>query len=426
MYCATDKIVNDYNLLKNLGRIGLVVNQTSTSSHYIQTSEIVYHAVARTTGSKVTAVFGPQHGYFQTEQDNMKETPDATFHFQDGTSVPLYSLYSETRVPSEEQLTNVDTLLIDLQDIGCRVYTYMLTLAGCLRSAAQFGKKVVVLDRNNPLGLCYFSLEQKKWSRVEGNKLQTQFHSFVGWYDIPMRHGLTIGELGKYFIHCDKLNVDYNVIPVDGLTRHAGIDNYKTKPWTMPSPNIPSFLSAFFFPAFVTLEGTNVSEGRGTTTPFQLIGAPWLNSRKCIQFLQENKNAFTINPKIHSGIVFSEHDFRPTFNKYMGQICHGIQFHLENPENTNLFKLGLTFLYYCNLFHSDSFKWSSPGYEYNFTDMPIHLIFGTSVLSDFLSGLVSKLSDGNSFDKFISLVENLDKEAQVFASSAKPYFIYTD
>ena len=433
MLCATDKIINDYNLLKNLGRIGLVINQTSTSSHYISTAEIVHNAANKTIGSKVTAVFGPQHGYGQTEQDNMKETPHSVFQFLDGTSIPLYSLYSEMRVPNKEQIENIDTFIVDLQDIGCRVYTYMLTLAGCLRSAAQAGKKVVVLDRNNPLGLCYFSSETKKWLRVEGNKLQKHLYSFVGWYEIPMRHGLSMGELGKYFIASDKLNVDYQVIPVDGLTRNARIDNYKINPWTMPSPNIPNWFSAFFFPAFVCLEGTNVSEGRGTTLPFQLIGAPWLDSRRCIRFLEENKNFYVLNHKISTGLIFREHDFRPTFNKYMGKICRGIQFHMEEPENLNLFKLGLCFLYFCNLYHPNDFKWSAPGYEYNFKDLPIHLIFGSAKFSDFFDQMEkregqdfsSSLTDRNYLDKFNNLVENLEEEAQTFAEKSMDYFIYT-
>ncbi|MES2616075.1 MAG: DUF1343 domain-containing protein [Bdellovibrionota bacterium] len=433
MLCALDKIMSDYNLLKNMGRIGLVINQTSTSSHYYSAAEVIYNAALKTTGTKVTAIFGPQHGYAQTEQDNMKETPDSVFEFSDGTEVPLYSLYSETRMPTAEQLSNVDTLVVDLQDIGCRVYTYMLTLAGCLRSAAQFAKKVDVLDRNNPLGLCYFSSEHKRWMRVEGNKLQSRFHSFVGWYEIPMRHGLSMGELGKYFIHCDKLNVEYQVIPVDGLARNSYINKEQIAPWTMPSPNIPSFLSAFLFPAFVSLEGTNVSEGRGTTIPFQLIGSPWLDTRQCIRFLEENKNIFTVNPKVQTGLVFREHDFRPTFNKHMGKICRGIQFHIENPENINLFKLGLCFLYFCNVFHVNDFKWSEPGYEYNFKDLPINLILGDDGFSNLFKNsqvkrtgqdLTRSLNDEKYMEKFTNLVKISEEESQTFTEEAVNYFIY--
>jgi uncharacterized protein YbbC (DUF1343 family) len=430
MRCAIDKIKADYNILKNMGRLGLVINQTSTSSHYQTTAEIIYAASQKTSGTKVTAVFGPQHGYWQTEQDNMKETPHDVFIFNDGNKVPLFSLYSETRTPLDNQLELVDTLIVDLQDIGCRVYTYMLTLAACMRGAAKHGKKVVVLDRSNPLGLCYFSEEHKKWHRVEGNILQSRFHSFVGWYEIPMRHGLTMGELGKFFIKEDKLNLDYKVIPVDNLYRNMSIENYKIKPWTMPSPNIPSFLSAYFFPAFVTLEGANVSEGRGTTIPFQLIGAPWLNAKKCIQFLYENMHLFIVDSKNKSGLVFREHNFRPTFNKYAGEICNGIQFHIENPENINLYKLGISFLYFCNEFHKNEFKWTDPGYEYNFTDLPINLILGSDNLLNLFeqlernSNFSEKAIEKNSIEKLSVFLQKQDSEAQIFAEKVKNCFIY--
>lgn len=433
MRCAVDKLVGNSNLLKNFGRIGLVVNQTSTSSHYVPTTEIIYNATQKTTGSQVTAVFGPQHGYFQTEQDNMKETPHGVYEFLDGKTVPLFSLYSETRMPTQQQLEDIDTLVVDLQDIGCRVYTYMLTLAGCLRAAAAYGKKVVVLDRNNPLGLCYYSAEHKKWMRVEGNKLQSRFHSFVGWYEIPMRHGLTMGELGNYFIKVDKLNVDYSVIPVDGLKRNIGIENYKIKPWAMPSPNIPSFLSAFMFPAFVSLEGTNISEGRGTTIPFQLIGAPWLNTRQCIEFLEKHKNLFTIEHNVHGGFVFRRHDFRPTFNKYSGEICRGIQIHIDQAENVNLFNLGLCFLYFCQMFHVNEFKWLGPGYEYNFADQPIHLIFGSEEFTNLFKTIElektrqnfpGSLNDKKCLEKLSKLIKNIEADAQTFTQEITDCLLY--
>ena len=424
MKCAVDEIAKDHNIIKNFGRIGLVINQTSTSSSYISSAEIIYQSAKKTPHSKVTAVFGPQHGYSQTEQDNMRETPDSEFQFSDNTRVPLFSLYSKERAPTEQQLKNVDTLLVDLQDIGCRVYTYMLTLAGCLRSAAQYGKKVVVLDRENPLGLCYFNSQDKSWKRVEGNQFQTEYHSFVGWYDIPIRHGLSMGELGYYFIQCDKLTLDYEVIKVTGLTRSEPLQIEHKCVWTMPSPNIPNYLSAFLFPAFVTLEGTNISEGRGTTLPFQLIGAPWLKTKECISFFQEYKKYFTPNLSEPDGLIFREHDFRPTFNKYKDEICHGIQIHPQNLENINLFKFGLTFLIYCQLNQIADFKWAKPGYEYNFTEAPINLILGSRELSDFFSQIHKITEIKKGLEEFDHLMTKLDKEGQAFCEKAKNCFIY--
>lgn len=376
MQIAIDRLINHFDLIENFGRIGLVVNQSSTTSNYIPTVDVIFHAAKNTKNARLTALFGPQHGYRQTEQDNMKETDDSFFVLDDGTKIPIYSLYSKTREPLEEQLKEIDTIIIDLQDIGCRTYTYMLTLAGCLKSAAKFGKKVVVLDRPNPLGLCY--KVKNKWMRIEGNCLDTKWKSFVGLYSIPMRHGLTMGELGNFFIKTDRLNVDYSVIRVRHLKRVTPQKTLKKSHWIMPSPNIPTWQSAHFFPSFVCLEGTNISEGRGTTVPFELIGAPWLNSKQCIQFLIENQNLF-FNSK-HSPLTLGlrEHHFRPTFNKYTGQECYGIHFGLvECSDNLNLFALGMSLLYYCSFAHKNDLQWTTQEYEYNTKDLPIHLILGT-------------------------------------------------
>lgn len=419
---AVDQVTQNPKLIENLGRIGLVVNQASTSSLYQPTSEIVHEACKIVQNSQLVALFGPQHGYRQTEQDNMKETKDGDFQFADGITVPLYSLYSKTREPSAEQLENIDTIVVDLQDIGCRVYTYMLTLAGCLRSAAKLKKKVVVLDRNNPIGLCYQNEANRNWMRVEGNQLDVKWNSFVGWYDIPMRHGLTLGELGLYFIQCDQLIVDYHVIPVQGLKRKTSYDELRNQSWTMPSPNIPSWLSAFFFPSFVCLEGTNVSEGRGSTIPFQLIGSPWLDVQKCISFLKTNQEFYILDTKKPSGLALREHRFRPTFNKAQGEICHGIQFHALDGENLNLFALGMSFLYFCKLNHPQEFFWSTQPYEYNFKDLPINLILGDESWLSFFnsSNLVDKKRE------FADLLSQSHEDAVSFVQKIKSTcFLYT-
>ncbi|MCA2958655.1 MAG: DUF1343 domain-containing protein, partial [Silvanigrellales bacterium] len=283
-----DRVASDARLLEGLGRIGLVTNQAATTHDFRPCAEVV-HAACRTlegssTGANAAAkpsqgrpvlarLFGPQHGYWQTEQDNMIETPDLSFALGSGESVSLLSLYSQTRIPRPEQLDGLDTLVVDLSDVGCRVYTYMLTLAACMKAAAAKGLAVVVLDRPNPLGLAYRK-GASRWERVEGNTLDLKWHSFVGWYEIPMRHGLTMGELGRYFKKVDGLEtLDYRVVEVEGLTRAHGAGTLRKLPWTLPSPNLPTWDCAFAFPSFVPLEGTNVSEGRGTTLPFQVVGA---------------------------------------------------------------------------------------------------------------------------------------------------------
>lgn len=418
---AIDQLKKDKNILKNLGKIGVVTNQTSVTSFFESSTDIIYEAAKNTSNAIVTCVFGPQHGYFQTEQDNMKETPDDFYYFNDGKKVPLFSLYSNTREPTEDHLKNVDTLVVDLQDIGCRVYTYMLTLAACLRAGSKFNKKVVVFDRVNPLGLSIKN-KQNKWNYVEGDRLETKWHSFVGWYDIPMRHGLSMGELGYYFIKQDKLSLDYNVVKVENLKRTDDIYYLKNTKWAMPSPNIPSWESAFMFPSFVTLEGTNVSEGRGSTIPFQLVGAPWLDNTLCIKFLNENKNLFLKDQNKVNSIIFRPHQFRPTFNKHQGNICKGIQFHIEEPENVNLFSLGMCFIYYCSKYQSKDFAWAKPGYEYNYEDLPINLILGTEKWIQFFS---EKMTD-NSLKELKNHLNESNENGQTFMKEMEPLLIYRE
>lgn len=417
MQIAIDKLINQFHLIKNFGRIGLVVNQSSTTSNYIPTVDVIFRATKKTKNTALTVLFGPQHGYGQTEQDNMKETEDSFFILDDGSKIPLYSLYSKTREPLEEHLKNVDTLIVDLQDIGCRVYTYMLTLAGCLKSAAKFGKKIVVLDRPNPLGLCYKT--KNKWMRIEGNCLDTRWKSFVGLYSIPMRHGLTMGELGHFFIKSDGLNVDYSVIRVNGLKRTTPQDVFKKSHWIMPSPNIPTWQSAHFFPSFVCLEGTNVSEGRGTTVPFELIGAPWLNAKQCIEFFMDNKNLFLNSIRSPFNLGLREHHFRPTFNKYAGQDCHGIHFGvMECSDNLNLFALGMTFLYYCNFAHKNDFQWTTQEYEYNTSDLPIHLILGTDNWQKMFT------NPDKNCDSLKEMLDLSHQDAQTFIKNNQDILIY--
>lgn len=418
---AIDKIKENNILVSNFGRIGIVANQTSVTSHFEPSTEVIYTASKNSTGSKVTCIFGPQHGYAQTEQDNMRETPDDYYTFADGKKVPLFSLYSQTREPTKEQLAEVDTLIVDLQDIGCRVYTYMLTLAACLRAAAKLNKRIVVLDRVNPIGLSVKN-KSNNWLFVEGDRLETKWHSFVGWYDIPMRHGLTMGELGNYFIKCENLTIDYTVIPVDNLHRNFELSKLAETKWAMPSPNIPCWESAFLFPSFVSLEGTNISEGRGSTIPFQLIGSPWLNHKKCIEFLNSCKEIFLYDHKKPNSIVFRSHHFRPTFNKHTGQICHGIQIHIEDASQIRLFDLGICFLAYCNAFEKENFCWANPGYEYNYTDLPINLIYGTDRWLNYFSEL-------NKSVNIESLREQLtfsQVSAQNFMNEVEDLFIYRE
>ncbi len=240
-------------------RIGLVVNQASIGSDLVHAR----HAFSHRFDKRLMALFGPQHGIFGERQDNMVESPHAVDAELD---LPVYSLYSETRKPTPRMLDGIDVLVIDLQDVGTRVYTFMHTMAYCMLAARDADIKVVVLDRPNPVG----------GLAVEGNPLNPDFASFVGLYPIPMRHGMTMGELAHLFNEGYRIGCDLSVIPMEGWQRRMRFHETGL-PWVMPSPNLPTLDTALVYPGQVLLEGTNLSEGRGTTRPFELFGAPYID-----------------------------------------------------------------------------------------------------------------------------------------------------
>lgn len=421
LFSGLDKVSKKNELLENLGRIGLVTNQTATTHDFESATSVLFRACKNLKKSSLTAIFGAQHGYFQTEQDNMIETPDMQFRFDDESKVPLFSLYSKTRIPTDEQMSLVDTLVVDLCDVGCRVYTYMLTLAGCLKAAAKHNKRVVVLDRPNPLGLSFKTNTQ--WERVGGDILDTKWHSFVGWYSIPMQHGLSMGELGKFFIAVDNLEVSYSVIEVTGLTRETSTQELRREHYILPSPNLPTWESAFLFPAFVMLEGANVSEGRGTTMPFQIVGAPFLEPEKAISFLKSLQKTSAAGYRT-DGFVFRRHDFRPTFNKHHKEVCKGMQTHIQNSESVDLFSLGIEFIAHCCSQYPEDFRWKSPGYEYNETDLPILLILGQEKWLHYFESL--KTSGWNKLkeEECKAFLKTAFEDAQNFAEETKYTHIY--
>src|SRR5205823_942928 len=241
-------------------RVGLVCNQ-ATVDHRLRHGADLLHAHP---GVRLTTLFGPQHGVRGDVQDNMVETAHAT----DGrTGLPVYSLYSETREPTESMLGDVDVIVVDLQDVGCRIYTFVYTMANCMRAARRFGKRVVVCDRPNPIG----------GTAVEGNVLDPAFASFVGLFPIPTRHGMTAGELARLFNEDFGIGCDLQVVAMEGWTRAQWMDDTDA-PWVMPSPNMSTLDTATVFPGTVHLEGTQMSEGRGTTRPFELVGAPYVDA----------------------------------------------------------------------------------------------------------------------------------------------------
>lgn len=337
-------------------RIGLVCNPASVNHQFQHAADLFYE----NEKINLTTLFGPQHGIRGDVQDNMIETT----HIVDSqTEIPIYSLYSETREPTEEMLLNVDALVFDLQDVGCRVYTFIYTMANCMRACAKYGKKMFVLDRPNPIN----------GIDVEGNLLETGHESFVGMYPIPMRHGLTVGELAKLFNTDFELHCELEVITMDDWNREDYYDETDA-PWVMPSPNMPTVETAVVFPATVYLEGTQVSEGRGTTRPFEIIGASYINARELADALASLEL---------SGVIFRPINFLPTFQKFANEACSGVFLHILDRDEFEPVITGLAIIKTIFDLYSDNFKWKNPPYEYVFDRNPFDVIAGTTKIREF-------------------------------------------
>jgi uncharacterized protein YbbC (DUF1343 family) len=330
-------------------RLGLLCNAASVNRHYRHARELID---ARFPG-QLAAVFSPQHGFFAEKQDNMVESDHGIDPI---LGIPLYSLYSATRRPTREMFDAIDTLIVDLQEAGARVYTFIYTLSYCMEAARDYGKKVVVLDRPNPVnGLS-----------VEGNCLADDCVSFVGRYPLPMRHGMTIAELALLFNKQFGIGCDLEVIRMHNWSRDMFFADTGL-PWVAPSPNLPTPVSAAVYPGQVLWEGTNVSEGRGTTQPFELFGAPYLDLGRLTAALAE-----TPLP----GIVLRPTWFEPTAGKWAGQACRGFQLHVIDARRYQPYATSLKLLQAIIAVHPRDFAWKPPPYEYEFRRMPIDLIIG--------------------------------------------------
>jgi uncharacterized protein YbbC (DUF1343 family) len=336
-------------------RVGVVCNPASVDAG-------LRHIADRLTthpGATLAAIFGPQHGFRSDVQDNMIETGHA---HDEVRRVPVYSLYSETREPTPEMLRDLDVLVIDLQDVGVRIYTYIYTMANCLKAARKQGLKVIVCDRPNPIG----------GAQVEGMMLVPGFESFVGMYPIPMRHGMTIGELARLFNEEFGLGADLEVIPMEGWRRDMYFDATGLT-WIISSPNIPTFDTTTVYPGSVLFEGTNVSEGRGTTRPFELLGAPWVVA---------DRFADAMNRRQLPGVFFRPALFEPTFHKHAGKGCAGCQVHVLDRQTFRAVEAGVALLEAFRASDPDQFGWKQPPYEYEFERMPIDCLAGSSVLRE--------------------------------------------
>lgn len=335
--------------------MGLLANQGSVGSGL----EHAAHLIDRAFPGRLKVLLGPQHGFAGEKQDNMVESAHGT---EKESGRPVYSLYGESRYPDLKMLAGLDVLLIDLVDVGTRVYTFAQTMAYCLQVAAEAGVKVVILDRPNPIG----GLE------VEGNILQPACSSFVGLYPLPMRHGLTMGELAGFVKeHLDK-KPDIEVIKVGDWQRSMYFPETGL-PWVMPSPNMPTPETAWVYPGQVIWEGTNLSEGRGTTRPFQLWGAPFIEA----ELVKEEALSRGVE-----GAFLRVAAFEPTFQKFQGKLCHGLEIHPIEPRLFKPYRTSLILLEIVLKMYPEQFAWKQPPYEYEYERLPIDLILGDQAIRE--------------------------------------------
>lgn len=331
-------------------RLGLLMNQASIDRRWRYACDVIAEAFP----GQLTTLFSPQHGLWGEQQANMIESAHSV-HPRLG--IPVHSLYSETRSPTAEMLEEVDCLVIDLQDVGTRVYTFIWTISYCLEACAAAGIPVVVLDRPNPLG----------GERIEGPLLEAGQESFVGRARIPMRHGLTIGELTLLVNDLLKIDGQVQVVPLDGWRREMDWGATERR-WIWPSPNLPRLESVAVYPGTVLLEGTNLSEGRGTTRPFEVLGAP---------FIDPERLAEQIQPYALPGVALLPLRFVPTFDKWAGESCGGLLLEVTDAREFRPVLTAVAALASVHSLWPDAFRWLPPPYEYETEKPPIDIIAGT-------------------------------------------------
>jgi uncharacterized protein YbbC (DUF1343 family) len=329
-------------------RVGLLANPASITSNLVHASL----AIARLRGVRLVALFGPEHGITADAQDLVE-----VGHSRAATGLPVHSLYGETRVPTPEMLAGLDAVVVDLQDVGSRYYTYVYTMLHVLEACAREGKRVIVLDRPNPLGGIV----------VDGNVLGPEHRSFVGMHPLAVRHGLTVGELALMFREERGLDVDLHVTRMRGWRRGMHFED-TALPWVLPSPNMPTPDTAFVYPGGCLVEGTNLSEGRGTTRPFELVGAPWLDGPALARALEKEHL---------EGVGFRPASFTPTFQKHADRLCHGVQVHVLDRKSFSAFLTYLLLIHHARRQDPEQFAWREPPYEYELVKPPIDILAGT-------------------------------------------------
>lgn len=367
-------------------RLGLLCNQASVDRSFRHSRDLIDQVFP----GQLRCLFSPQHGFFAEKQDNMIESG----HDQDKHGRPVFSLYGDTRRPDSSMLDHLDVLIVDIVDVGTRVYTFMSTLAYCMEEAAKLGKQVVVLDRPNPIG----------GTALEGNVLADDCRSFVGIERLPMRHGLTFGELANFLNGESAHPAELTVVAMKGWQRDMHFPDTGL-PWVFPSPNMPTYASALVYPGQVVWEGTNISEGRGTTMPFEVFGAPFLTHDAMLEQLRS-----TPLP----GCVLRPVCFEPTSNKWAGLVCVGFQIHVTDPLVFLPYRTSLAVLGAIMTLYPEGFALKEPPYEYEFIRSPLDLILGDSAICQ-------QLAEGRSV---LELETKWQSGLAEFSERRHPYLLY--
>lgn len=395
-----ERLLSDKNL-----RAPLIGKRVALLGHPASVSADLKHSLNSLVDLgdlNISAAFGPQHGMRGEKQDNMIESE----HYHDPeTGVLVYSLYSEVRRPTEAMMQSFDILLIDLQDVGTRVYTYLTTLLYVLEECARYKKAVWVLDRPNPAG-----------RPAEGFLMQPEWRSFVGASRLPMRHGLTMAELALWLKHENNLDVELKIIEMENYAINEGPGFGWPQgdfPWVNPSPNMPTLCTARVYPGTVLLEGVNLSEGRGTTRPLQIFGAPKLDPQKILKKMEE------LCADWMKGCLLRPCYFEPTFHKFKGELCAGLQIHVDSPayqhEVFQPYRLMLLFFKAVKQVHPDLFAWRQPPYEYEHERLPIDLLNGNTLGREWVDN--PKMSSQD-----LDLV--LKKEELEWIETRRPFLLY--
>lgn len=387
MQVGLETLITDNSFLFPGKRIGYLSNQASTTRHLVH-GRI---PLKEKYGDRLSCLFSPQHGFFAEKQDNMIESDHSVDSL---TGLPVFSMYGEHRKPTAEMFDQLDILLFDLVDVGTRVYTFMYTMAYCMEAAAEFGKKIIILDRPNPIG----------GELTEGNILQENCASFVGMYPLPMRHGLTLGELALLINNEFSIGADLEVVPTKGWKRKECWRQVDF-PWVSPSPNMPTPETALVYPGQVIWEGTELSEGRGTTMPFEFFGAPFVEHREVLEYVSK-----TDLP----GCFLRPIVFEPTSGKCAKISCGGFQVHVTDSREFKPYRTSLCLLQAVMMLYPDQFKYKQPPYEYEYERLPMDLILGSADLR-------KALENGTHVE---TLEAEWSEDLQQFKKVREKYFLY--